>query len=154
EPVLYEGVEEPYIDLEEGRLAAVLLDNIIANRYGLPRPAVRAAATVASGTYAIGVRQDEPDLLQALDGALADMSAPGELRAILSRWHLWDEGQIAPGAADPSSAQPLGNAQLTFTHFALFLRATGFTVLISTLAMGLAVSGGLVLSIARRYGGR
>src|SRR5262249_57368882 len=43
EVVLYEGVEEPYLDLEQGRLAAVVLDNIIADRYGLVRPALQAA---------------------------------------------------------------------------------------------------------------
>ncbi len=36
--VLYEGVEEPYLDLERGRLAAVLLDNIIAARSACPDP--------------------------------------------------------------------------------------------------------------------
>jgi polar amino acid transport system substrate-binding protein len=43
---------------------------------------------------------------------------------------------------------------LTPTQLLLFLRATGFTVVISTLAMVLAVAGGLMLSLARRYGGR
>ena len=60
EIVLYEGVEEPYIDLEQGRLDAVLLDNIIADRYGLARPTLRAAGTVGEGVYAIARPPDEP----------------------------------------------------------------------------------------------
>jgi len=32
-PVPYEGVDEPFIDLENGRTAAVLLDDIIVDRY-------------------------------------------------------------------------------------------------------------------------
>ena len=36
--VLYEGVEEPYIDLERGRLQGVLLDNIIAESVRLRPP--------------------------------------------------------------------------------------------------------------------
>jgi polar amino acid transport system substrate-binding protein len=154
EPVLYEGVQEPYIDLEEGRLAAVLLDNIIAHRYGLTRPGLRAAATVADGTYAIGVRRDEPDLLQAIDAALAGMIGDGELRVILTRWQLWDESQLQLAGSDTVGAAAPGDTHLTLTHMALFLRAAGFTVMISTLAMALAVAGGLVLSVARRYGGR
>src|SRR5207253_1999168 len=71
EAVLYEGVEEPYLDLERGRLRAVLLDNIIAGRYALPRATLRAAGTVGEGVYAIAVRPDEPELLRAVDGALA-----------------------------------------------------------------------------------
>src|SRR5204863_160627 len=35
----------------------------------------------------------------------------------------------------------------------LFLRGAGFTVAISVLAMAVAIAGGLVLSVARRYGG-
>src|SRR2546428_3176564 len=95
EAVLYEGVEEPYLDLEHGRLDGVLLDNIIAARYGLLRPTLRAVATVGEGVYAIGVRPDEAALLTAVDGALAAMMRDGELRAILARWHLWDGRQEA-----------------------------------------------------------
>jgi len=161
ETVLYEGVEEPYIDLEQGRVDAVLLDNIIADRYGLVRPDLRAAATVGGGVYAIAVRPGEPALLQAIDGALAGMIADGELRAILERWHLWDARQDALAATGrgesamtvPSEAPRATPSVLTLAELQLFLRATGFTVLISTLAMMLAVLGGLLLSVARRYGG-
>jgi len=159
ETVLYEGVEEPYIDLEQGRVDAVLLDNIIADRYGLVRPDLRAAATVGQGVYAIAVRPDEPALLQAIDGALAGMIADGELRAILERWHLWDarqEALAATGRGEPavtSAAPKAARSVLTLAELRLFLRATGFTVLISAVAMLLAVAGGLLLSVARRYGG-
>src|SRR5439155_72413 len=79
EVVLYEGVEEPYLDLERGRLRAVLLDNIIAARYALPRATLRAAGTVGEGVYAIAVRPSEPELLGAVDGALAALMGDGEL---------------------------------------------------------------------------
>ena len=178
---LYEGVEEPYIDLEQGRIAAVLLDNIIANRYGLTRPSLRAVATIAAGTYAIAARPDEPELLRGVDDALAGLRRDGELQAILTRWNLWDEHQAGlatfnsfPNRASTSSARtvedsfsnensvhpelvegsaaPSASAGMMLGQLPLFLRAAGFTVVISTLAMGLAICGGLVLSLARRYG--
>ena len=152
EPVLYEGVEEPYIDLVRGRLGGVLLDNIIAARYGLARPELRAAATVGDGVYAIAVRRDEPALLGAVDGALQDTIASGELRMILSRWRLWDGRQDAL-QGDAAPAEHETRRRLTAADVPLFLRATGFTVVISTLAMWVAVALGLVLSVARRYGG-
>jgi polar amino acid transport system substrate-binding protein len=152
EVVLYEGVEEPYIDLERGRLAAVVLDNIIANRYGLVRPGLRAVATVGEGVYAIAVRPDESGLLHAVDDALGGMRQDGELRAILGRWHLWDERQAALSDGLPATGA-VGETGLTLSQLALFGRATGVTIVISTLAMGLAVVGGLALSVARRYGG-
>ena len=151
--VLYEGVEEPYIDLEHGRLRAVVLDNIIADRYGLVRSTLREAATVGAGTYAIGLRPDDTALLAALDEALAAMRDDGTLRAILDRWNLWTGMQEGIAADEPHASPPPARSGLTPTHIALFLRGAGFTVLISTLAMLLAVGGGLLLAVSRRYGG-
>src|SRR6266403_466108 len=87
--------------LERGRIDGALLDNIIAARYGLPRPTLREAATVGDGVYAIAVRPDQPGLLAAVDGALAAMTADGELRAILGRWDLWDARQETIAAERP-----------------------------------------------------
>ena len=153
EIVLYEGVEEPYIDLEQGRVDAVVLDNIIADRYGLVRPGLRAAGSVGDGTYAIAVRPSDGPLLQAVDAALAGMIRDGELRAILMRWSLWNDRQEHLGAAVASTPEHAAVRTLSLPQLALFLHAAGFTVLISTLAMGLAVTGGLALSVTRRYGG-
>jgi len=152
EIVLYEGVQEPYVDLEQGRLAAVLLDNIIADRYGLPRPTLHAAAEVARGTYAAALRPADQSLYEAVDAALAAVAADGELRAILERWSLWDAHQAAVAATRDSPTASSAPSGLLWGHVPLFLRATGVTVAISTLAMALAVLGGLVLSLARRYG--
>jgi polar amino acid transport system substrate-binding protein len=152
EMVLYEGVEEPYSDLEQGRIAAVLLDNIIAQRYGLSRSTLRAAGTMGEGVYAIAIRPDQPALLAAVDGALESLRRDGELRAILARWNLWDDRQLAlAGDALPADHTPSDG--MTASQLVLFLRATGVTVAISALAMVIAVAGGLALSVARRYGG-
>jgi polar amino acid transport system substrate-binding protein len=151
--VRYEGVEEPYLDLEQGRLAAVVLDNIIAARYGLPRPTLREVGSVGEGVYAIAVRPEDAALLAAVDGALAAMMGDGELRAILERWGLWDGRQPALAAAGPIVPASRGRVTLTLAHLPLFLRGAGFTVVISALAMAIAIAGGLVLSLARRYGG-
>src|SRR2546422_263547 len=53
EAVLYEGVEEPYLDLERGRLRAVLLDNIIAGRYALDRKSTRLNSSHGYISYAV-----------------------------------------------------------------------------------------------------
>jgi polar amino acid transport system substrate-binding protein len=152
--VRYEGVEEPYTDLEQGRLRAVLLDHVIAARYGLPRATLRAAATVGEGTYAIAVRPGDGGLLRALDGALAGMVADGELRAILERWHLWDVRQETLADERGAPSAPAARTALALADLPLFLRGAAITLVISALAMALAVAGGLGLSLARRYGGR
>lgn len=150
EAVLYEGVEEPYIDLAGGRLDAVLLDDVIAARYGLVRPDLRAAATVGTGTYVIGLRPGETGLARAIDAVLAELRRDGTLAAILTRWGLWDERQAAPAPAElPGGAV----RRWTSAQTTLFVRAAGVTVAISVLAMAVAVAGGLALSTAIRYGG-
>jgi len=152
-PVLYEGVEEPYIDLEQGRIDGVVLDHIIAERYGLVRPTLRRAAVVGRGVYAIGVRRTDPQLLEAVNSALAAMIDDGTLRRILEHWRLWTEEQqgLAQHTATTPSPAPT-TATFTSGHLMLFLRGATITVLISSLAMCLAVAGGLLLSITRHYG--
>jgi polar amino acid transport system permease protein/polar amino acid transport system substrate-binding protein len=152
--VLYEGVEEPYTDLEEQRLDAVVLDNIIARRYGLSRAALRAVGTAGEGIYAIAVRPSDASLLVALNAALVSVSASGELQRILERWNLWDarQSQVASAAGTATVRAP--RARMSIGQLSLFLRATGVTVVISVLSMGLAIAGGLGLSLSRRYGGR
>jgi polar amino acid transport system substrate-binding protein len=154
ELVLYEGVDEPYADLEQGRIDAVLLDHVIADRYGLPRPSLRKVADVGQGVYAIAARPDEPELVTALDEALEDMRATGELEAILRRWRLWNEDQGGLDVGEQLGGRLPARAEVfNATQLQLFGRAAVVTVVISALAMVVAVSGGLLLSLARRYGG-
>src|SRR5690606_35695658 len=94
--------EEPYIDLEQGRTDAVLLDNIIADRYGCvsTRPTlVCVPGDIARGTYVIGLRKGDAELKAAIDGALAAMRADGELERILRKAKLWDVRQTEPPPA-------------------------------------------------------
>jgi polar amino acid transport system substrate-binding protein len=156
EPVLYEGNEEPYIDLEQGRTDAVLLDNIIADRYGCvpTRPKVVCVpGDIARGTYVIGIRKNDAALKAAIDAALAGMRTDGELEQILRKANLWDARQ--------TEALPAIVAQATVHKRAMdgdmlwqFIQAAGVTLEISLFAFLLAVPVGLVLAIARVYGGR
>ncbi len=153
EIVLHEGVEEPYIDLEQGRVDGVVLDDIIAARYGVPRPALVRVAEVGGGEYAIAFRPAEADLAAAVDEALGAIIADGELHAILARWHLWDarqESLAAPAAREMAApSRTLGPRDVR-----LFLQGAALTIAISTLSMAIAVAGGLALALAGRYGGR
>jgi len=151
--VSYEGVQEPYIDLEQGRVDAVVLDNIIASRYGLPRASLRAAATVGEGVYAGALRREDSALLFALDSALAAMTQDGELRDILTRWNLWDSRQTMLANVRTPGVEGDQARGSVATQIPLFLRGAAVTLVISALAMTLAVSGGLLLSLSARYGG-
>ena len=93
ETVLYEGQEEPYFDLRLGRVDAVLLDHIIAERYGCPLAGIECISTTMQGGYVVGMRGDDAALAAAVDGAVARLIVSGELRRILEAWHLWDDAQ-------------------------------------------------------------
>lgn len=126
-PVPYEGCLEPYIDLENGRIDGVLLDDLIAVRYSAGKKSLVVSGDVEPGFYAVATRRSEPGLRDAVDAALSDMIAKGELRDILARAKLleprddklfaWDAraqaaalGLPPPASLDGGDASPEGDA--------------------------------------------
>ena len=159
ETVLYEGVQEPYADLESGRLDGVLLESVIANRYGCSLAKVRCIEReIARGTYVVGLRKGDVALKGAIDDAIGAMIADGELRAILERWKLWSSLQSDLGAAStpdttlphdaPAAPRSLDRAQIV-----LFLEGALITLGLTCGAFAIAMPLGLLLAIARLYGG-
>lgn len=149
---VYEGNEEPYKDLELGRTDAVLLDNIIADRYGCTaqHPTLKCLPyDVARGSYVIGVRKADPELKQAIDAALAAMRADGELERILRKANLWDARQVE---APPSEGQAIRSRSLDGEMLLQFLAASWVTLKLTVLAFLLAVPFGVVLAVVRVYG--
>lgn len=148
---VYEGNEEPYLDLAQGRTEAVLLDNIIADRYGCPNPALTCVPyDIARGTYVLGLRKGDGELKAAIDAALADMRATGELERILRKHRLWDDRQTVTDLG-VSASRP--RRSFDGEMFVQFLEAAWVTVQLSVLAFLLAVPLGMLLAIARVYGG-
>lgn len=157
-PVPYEGVEEPFIDLDNGRTDAVLLDDIIVDRYGRGHAGLRVVGDVGQGRYAIAVRRDAPDLRAAIDGALAQLIASGALRAILRRYGLDSDGQAGLAAASAVASSDAGAApsdggpsarRLDAHQLLLFLHGAAVTLLISCAAMALAIALGVALATVR-----
>jgi polar amino acid transport system substrate-binding protein len=150
---LYEGNEEPYLDLEQGRTEAVLLDNIIADRYGCTpqHPGVKCVRfDVARGTYVLGFRKNDAPLKRAIDDALAAMRADGELEKILRKANLWDDRQRDE---TPTTVANVRARDFDWDMAKQFLFAALITLKLSLLAFVLAVPIGLGLAIARVYGG-
>ena len=153
EPALYEGNEEPYLDLEQHRVDAVLLDNIIADRYGCTaqHPTIKCLRDdVARGTYVLGMRKTDRDLARAIDDALAAMRADGELERILRKAKLWDDRQRED---TPVAAGNIRGRVFDVEMVWQFVWAATVTLKLSVLAFLLAVPIGLLLAIARVFGG-
>ena len=153
ERIPFEGQDEPYRDLVSGRLDAVLMDDIIADRYGR-RPGLRVVGDLSRGEYAVGLRPGDDDLVRAIDAALGDLIDRGELRAILRRHGLDSDrqqalmvaGPAAVPAAAPIAARPRG---LDARQVRLFFAGAGVTLVVSVGAMAIAMLLGLVLALAR-----
>jgi polar amino acid transport system substrate-binding protein len=173
EIVGYEGTEEPYADCVAGRNDAVLLDDIIANIYGVPKPELRVVGDLQDGFYSIASRPADNDLSDALDAALARIIERGELEQILRRENIYNDRQLglrtwgdaeqqrmlglgpsAPGSAGPPGAAVSSTAphRMSFGQVVLFVKGAGVTLLLSVLAMMLAIPLGLGLAVARLYG--
>lgn len=151
EIILYEGVEEPYTDLVHARTDAVLLDDIVANRYGLYRPELRRVSTIGDGAYAIAMRPGDRRLNQAIDGALSRIIASGELGRILERYELGNPRQERRNSFDVSY-RPRVAATVSMHQVGLFLDGARVTIMVSALSMLLAASLGFLLALIRVYG--
>jgi polar amino acid transport system substrate-binding protein len=149
--VPYEGVDEPFADLAAARTDAVLMDDIIADRYAPRHLGLRVVADVGDGRYAVAVRPDDRALARALDEALGPLVASGGLRDILARYRLDNARQagLATASAPPAPPSLAPSSRLDAHQLGLFLEGAGVTIAISSAAMALAVVLGLGLALAR-----
>ncbi|HVZ73641.1 MAG TPA: ABC transporter substrate-binding protein/permease [Polyangia bacterium] len=149
-PVPYEGVDEPFTDLARGRTDAVLLDDIIVDRYAPRHAGLHVVADVAQGRYAIAARPEDAALAATLDDALGTLITSGELGRILARYGL-DNPRQAALATLSAPPPPVARtpARLDAHQLSLFLHGALVTIAISTAAMALAVALGLALALAR-----
>jgi polar amino acid transport system substrate-binding protein len=174
EIVLYEGQQEPYFDLKSGRTDAVLLDHIIADRYGCVLPELECVPDdVARGVYVAAFQKGHAALKGAVDDALRDMVKSGELERILKEWKLWDARQEelpkrtgasselapatsaapAPSSAEPAAPEPVRARRFDAVQWRLFFEGAWVTILLSVSSFALALPLGLLLAVSRLYFG-
>lgn len=173
----YEGTEEPYTDTVAGRNDGVLLDDIIATIYGVPKPELRVVGDIVDGFYSIASRPADNDLSDALDRALAHIIETGELEQILRRENIYNDrqlglrtwgeeeqrrmlggGPVTPGQSGLPGGPPGASVSSTAPHrmsmgqVVMFLKGAGVTLILSILAMMLAIPFGIALAVSRLYG--
>jgi polar amino acid transport system substrate-binding protein len=162
-PVTYEDDVHPYSDLAIGRVDAVLLDQVLAERGVRRNPGLmNQPAQVAVGHYVGILAPGNTALRDRIDDVLKQAMRDGSLEAIFRRWKLWNDDQpmlyatvLGGGAAatgESRSNADLGAWQATRRYFPALLRAAGITLLLSCLAMAFAVAVGVVIASGRVYG--
>ena len=157
-PVSYDDDIHPYSDLVSGRVDAVLLDHIIAER-SLHRMAglVIQPNAIATGHYVAVFAQKNAALRDSADMILRERMRDGSLEKTFRDWGVWDSTQVRhfqrvldAGAATrnvkTAAARPV------MAYLPSLIRAAGITLVLSCLSMGLAVVIGILVAAGRVYG--
>jgi polar amino acid transport system substrate-binding protein len=162
EVVRYDGTVQPFRDVETGTLDATLTDTPSAGVYGPQFPVRQVGEPRERGYYVMYLRPGNERLRDALDAALRQAMANGALERILTRYALWGPAQDA--LATPAvqglreSMQPRGPAaggwDVVRRNLPLLLRAAGMTIVLSLVAMPIAIVLGLAIALVRLYGPR
>ena len=163
--VSYDDDVHPYSDLLVGRVDAVLLDNVLANRaLGRNQGLFVEPAPVQTAHYVVITAPGNRELRDRINSALLAAMQGGRLEQIMRKWHVWNDDQPrlyaelaggvtgrADGAGQQAPASP-SILQTTERYLPSLLRAAGITLVLSCLSMALAVSCGMLLAIGRVYG--
>ena len=163
-PISYDDDVHPYGDLVAGRVDAVLLDHIIAQRAlrrrgGSGGGFVILPQPVAVGHYVGVLARADSMLRDSVDAILREAMRDGSLEQIFRRWNVWDPSQgvlfdrvLRSGrSAMTTPVATRGIAQI-IAYLPSLARAAVVTALVSALSMMLAVFVGLALASGRLYG--
>jgi polar amino acid transport system substrate-binding protein len=158
-PISYDDDVHPYTDLVAGRVDAVLLDHIIAERRLKTLGGFVIQPTpVATGYYVGVMAKGNVSLRDSVNVILRERMRDGSLEKTFRSWQVWDDAQASyfarvladtviaatPNAA-PGSTSPL-------SYLPSLLRAAGITLILSFLSMALAVAFGVMIAAGRVYG--
>lgn len=167
----YEGEVNAFVDMKNGRIEAVLVDAPIAIYYTAVNPEfVMVGQPIGEISYGIALRKQDTALLAKLNWALDKLQKSGKLREILEEWNLWNfmmekylndysESNVPPkkyqyfleSVSKKSEFSERINLYIKFLP--VFLKAALITLGLSILAMIVAIAFGLIIALARIYGG-
>ncbi len=158
----YDDQEGPFKDLINGKLDALLFDVPIALYYVVADDAIEnrkkdfpglklVGRPFAEGQYGLAVKPGNESLRGELDAALGRVIKSGELKRILTKWHLWSLDQYR--LYEQTAPAPSESSGLAFRqYFVLLLQGAWVTIEITIASMALAVALGLPLAMMRLYG--
>src|SRR5258706_2459798 len=168
--ISYDDDVHPYSDLQQGRLDAVLLDNIIAVRSMRRTPGLYIEpAPVATGHYIGVLARENTALRDKVDGILRARMRDGTLERIYRKWNIWDEyqegffagasaqvlsrerGEGSPAAAARAGRGSFAPLRITAAYLPSLLKASVITIVLSCLAMALAIYLGVLIASGRVY---
>jgi polar amino acid transport system substrate-binding protein len=165
--VSYEDDVHPYSDLVIGRVDAVLLDNVLADRRKRSISGYTIQPVSVATSHYVGVfSPDNAALRDRANVVLRQAMGDGTLERIFRKWQVWNDDQpplyqhvlagdaIAPvvGAGTGETAATFSWWDATLRYLPALLRASVVTILLSCLSMALAVALGVAIASGRVYG--
>ena len=165
--VSYDDDVHPYSDLVTGRVDAVLLDNVLAERRARALSGFTIQPQSVAISHYVGVLAPRnAELRDKINEILRAAMRDGSLEKIFRKWSVWNDdqpklyarllaGESVPavsgfGAEDMTA--PLSVWQLTLRYLPSLFQASVVTIVLSCLAMGLAVLLGVLIASGRVYG--
>ena len=157
--VSYDEDVHPYSDLANGRVDAVVLDHVLAERAmrrntGL----VTHADALAIGHYIIITAPENTALRDRVDAILREAMRDGTLERIFRKWNVWNTDQpslFARVLGTPGTPGTPGTVSATSAlqlYLPSLFRAALITLSLSCFAMALAVALGSLIAVGRVYG--
>ena len=162
--VSYDDDVHPYSDLALGRVDAVVLDNVLADRAMRRDPGLYTHPdALAIGSYIIITAPDNTALRDQVDTILRAAMRDGTLESIFRKWNVWNEDQAALYSellsntagtrGTPGASGTPGTLSVVRGYIPALFRAALLTLILSFAAMGVAVVLGMLIAIGRVYGG-
>ena len=167
EPVSYEDDVHPYSDLVIGRIDAVLLDNVIAERRRKAVPGYTVVPESVATSHYVGVMAPQNGALRdSVNEILRAAMRDGTLERIFRKWNVWNDDQpplykqlIAGDAVPPVTGFDTSDAVVALSkkdavmrYLPQLIEASGVTLVLSCLSMVLAVALGVLIASGRVYG--
>ncbi len=165
--VSYDDDVHPYSDLLIGRLDAVVLDNVLAERRRRAMPGFTVQPQAIAFSHYVGVLAPRNAALrdsvnEVLRGAMRD----GTLERIFRKWNVWNDDQpplydrllkreaVPPisGLDDAIGVAGVSRWQASVRYLPSLVRAAGVTLILSCLSMAIAVMLGVLIASGRVYG--
>ncbi len=165
--VSYDDDVHPYEDLLNGRVDAVLLDNVLAVRRARKmRGFTIQPESVAIGHYVGVLSRENASLRDQCNEILTRAMQDGTLERILRSWDVWNDDQpalfrrvlnhetVAPvvGLDTTDAVSGMSRLDAARRYVPSLLRAALVTILLSCASMMLAVALGMVIASGRVYG--
>jgi polar amino acid transport system substrate-binding protein len=165
--VSYDDDFHPYSDLVIGRLDAVLLDNVLAERRRRSIPGFTIQPQSIAVSHYVGVLASwNTALRDQVNEILRNAMRDGALERIFRKWNIWNEDQaglyrrvLAGESVSPVSGletmdltSALSGWEAIRQYLPSLVRASVVTIVLSCISMGLAVVLGVSIASGRVYG--